>query len=215
MSDDQMLRWFPYVFPFFFAGMWLLITTLLGFMSGWFNLQQWYPDDGSEEALLKLGGQSGVMGAGIGLNGCLKLRAYPSGLGIRIWRVFGPFQKPLRVPWNEIEAEPSSSFFIPMVKLHLGKPGNGTLKISARSWSRLVDAVPRTGGAPAMPVAPTVQTTSVAKAMFIQWLVFTALAGSFFYFTTHAQMNGIPIAVCFGFPAVVFGIGQLIRFARE
>jgi hypothetical protein len=95
---------------------------MLGLMSGWFNLQQWYSDDGGEEPLLKLGGQSGSMGFGVALNGCLILRAYPSGLGVAIWRAFAPFQKPLRIPWSEIDAEPSSSFLIPMVKLHLGKP---------------------------------------------------------------------------------------------
>ena len=126
VTDENILGWFPYAFPVFFVGMWLLVTFMLGLMSGWFSLQQWYADDGSEEPLLRLRSQSGSMGMGVALNGCLKLRAYRSGLGIGIWRIFGIFQKPLKVPWNEIEAEPSSSFFLPMVKLQLGKPSNGT-----------------------------------------------------------------------------------------
>ena len=217
MSDDQSLNWFPYAFPFLFGGMWLFIMTMLGFMSGWFNLQQWYSDDGSEEPLLKLRGQSGTMGIGVAFNGCLKLRAYPSGLGIGIWRIFGPFQKPLRIPWSEIQAQPSSSFFVPMVKLHLGKPENGTLKISTRSWSRLVNAVPEVAAKTTMSMrdVPPVQTSKVAGAMFIQWLAITGLFGVLFYFTSRSQQNGPPIAVCFAFPAVIFGMGQLIRFARS
>jgi hypothetical protein len=218
MTDDQLLQWFPYAFPFFFVGMWLFVTTILGFMSGWFSLQQWFPDDGTEEPLLRLGGQSGSMGAGVALSGILKLRAYPSGLGVGIWRIFGPFQKPLKIPWAEIEAEESSSFFLPMMKLQLGKPANGTLKISARSWARLVDAVPQTNSRQAqMPTTACVSRRSVAQAMFIQWLAISGLAGTFFYFGSRSNGPGaaLPLGMCFGFPAVVFGIGQVIRYARE
>jgi hypothetical protein len=218
MTDDVFLQWFPYVFPFIFVGMWLAVSTVLGFLSGWFGLQQYYPDDGSESPLLKLGRQSGSMGLGVALGGILKLQAYPSGLGVAISRFYGPFQKPLKIPWKEIEAEKSSGFFLPMMKLRLGKPANGTLKISARSWARLVDAVPRTGNARfQMPAVERVSRRSTAQAMFVQWLVMTSLAGGFFYFAS--RQNGfevpVPLGICIGFPAVIFGIGQLIRFARE
>lgn len=218
MTDDGVPQWFPYTFPFFFVGMWLLVTTILGFMSGWFGLQQWYADDGTEEPLLRLGGQSGSMGAGVALSGILKLRAYPSGLGVGIWRVFGPFQKPLKIPWNEIEAENSSSFFLPMMKLRLGKPANGSLKISARSWARLVDAVSQTDRRRAqMPAVTRVSRRSTAKAMFVQWLAITSLAGAFLYFTSrsYGSQAAVPLTVCIVFLAAVFGIGQLIRYARE
>ena len=78
------------------------------------------------------------MGFGVNLNGILTLSACRSGLSIRIWRVFGPFQKPLLVPWSEITAQPSRTFFTKMVKLGLGNPPNGKLKINAVSWSKLV-----------------------------------------------------------------------------
>jgi hypothetical protein len=218
VTDDGVPQWFPYAFPFFFVGMWLVVTTMLGFMSGWFGLQQWYADDGTEEPLLKLGGQSGSMGAGVALSGILNLRAYPSGLGVGIWRVFGPFQKPLKIPWNEIEAEKSSSFFLPMMKLRLGKPANGSLKISARSWARLVDAVPQTDSRRVqMPAVERVSRRSTAQAMIVQWLAMTSLAAAFFYFTSRSNgpQAAVPLSVCIGFPAVVFGIGQLIRYARD
>ena len=214
MSDQAILHWFPYLFPFFFLGMWLLIGAMLGFMSGWFNLQQWYPDDGGEEPLLKLRGQSGVMGAWVNLNGCLKLWAYPSGLGIRIWKIFGPFQKPLKVPWDEIEAEPSSSFFVPMMKLHLGKPENGMLKISARSWSRLVEAAKPVARTP-LPYAPPSDTRATALAMFAQWAVISAFLGIFLFVVTRSQPEGAPPAIFYALPAIALGVAQLIRFARS
>ena len=141
MTDETLLRWFPYAFPFLFVGMWLLVTTMLGFMSGWFNLQEWYPDDRTEEPLLKLSGQSGSMGLGVSLSGCLALRSYRSGLGVGIWRFFGPFQKPLLVPWSEIEAtEKRYLFFMRMVQLDFGNPSNGKLIIRAKVWERLAGA---------------------------------------------------------------------------
>ena len=145
MSDETTLRWFPYAFPFLFIGMWLVISTLLGLMSGWFNLQQWYPDDRSEEPLLTLGLQSGSMGMGVSLSGCLTFRAYRSGLGVAIWRIFGPFQRPLLIPWREIEATEKRSFFMKMVRLDLGRPANGKLIISAKVWSKLAEAAKAAG----------------------------------------------------------------------
>jgi hypothetical protein len=219
MTDEQILRWMPYVFPIFFVGMWLLISTLLGVMSGWFNLQQWYADDNSEEPLLKLGWQSGVMGVGVNLNGILTLAAKRSGLSIRIWRIFGPFQKPLLVPWSEISAEPARSFFTQMVKLGLGNPPNGRLKINAATWSKLVAVAGPIAKVP-LPPATAVSRKSMALRMFLEWVVITAGAATFFWFAPYfisppGERVGLPIVICILFPAIVFGLGQLIRYARE
>ncbi|HEX3677519.1 MAG TPA: hypothetical protein VHU79_09040 [Sphingomicrobium sp.] len=217
MTDRIILDWFPYAIPILFVGMWLFGTTTIGFLSGWFNLQQWYPDEGGEEPLLTLNGQSGSMGAGVGLNGVLKLRAYPSGLGLSIRRIFAPFQKPLKIPWSEIEAEASTSFFLPMVKLNLGKPANGRLKISARSWSRLVDAVPSGSSAIQMPVAVAVSAGSFARALIVQWVAMSAFASAFiaFFWTRAAPRAGVPLILCVAFPVAFLGIAQLIRYGRE
>ena len=213
MTDNQVLHWFPLAFPILFVGTWLVVSVMLGFMSGWFNLQQWYADDGGEEPLLKLRGQSGVMGAWVNLNGCLKLWAYPSGLGIRIWRIVGPFEKPLKVPWSEIEAEPSSSFFVPMVKLHLGKPENGTLKISAKSWARLIAAVKPVARTP-LPYAPPADNRATALAMFVQWAVISAFVGIFFFVVTRSQPHAPPTGFVL-VPMIALGVAQLIRFTRS
>lgn len=198
--------------------MWLAITTICGLFPGWFELQRYYPDDGTEKALLKLGGQTGSMGAGVALGGSLKLRSYPSGLGLSISRLFGPFQKPLKIPWSEIEAKPSSSLFFPMTKLRLGQAANGTLKISARSWAKLIDAVPQTDSRRVrMPTAARVSRRSMAQAMLVQWLATSGLAAAFFYFAPRlsGSEDALPLGVCIGFPAAFFGMGQLIRYARE
>jgi hypothetical protein len=218
MTDDAILNWFPYVFPFLFVGMWLAVTTMLGFMSGWFNLQQWYPDDGSEEPLLKLRWQSGMMGAGVSLNNCLTLSAKRSGLSVKMTRIFALFQRPLLIPWSEITAEPSRMFFTPMVKLTFGSPANGKLKIGARSWAKLVAAVPQ-GGSGAqfhMPDAPAVSSASMARGMFLEWLVLSAFLAAFFAWVTRSEPGPgrLPLFLI-AFPVAALAVGQLIRFLRQ
>jgi hypothetical protein len=200
--------------------MWLAMTAMLGLMSGWFDLQQWYADEGDEQPLLTLRGQSGSMGTGfgVGLNGILTLSVKRSGLSIRIWRIFGPFQKPLLIPWREISAEPKRVLFMRQVKLRFGNPANGQLRISQRTWSRLAVALPRTdGGGPLQATAgPPVSPASVARGMLFEWLAITSFAATFFYIASRTNAGeGLPLGLCIGFPAVVFGIGQLIRYARQ
>ena len=138
--SPEAAKWFLIAFPFLFIGMWLLVTTILGFLSGWFSLQSWYSDDGDEEPLLKLGWQSGSMGSGVSFNSCLTLAATPKGLSLRVWRIFGPFQRPLLFPWREITAEPTRLLFLRMVRLNLGSSPSGSLKIKERTWNRLIEA---------------------------------------------------------------------------
>lgn len=205
----------PIVFPFLLAAMWIAVSAILGLLSGWFALQRKYPRPG-DEPLLVLSKQSGQMGWGVALSGILKLSAHEDGLGIGISRIFGPFQRSFIVPWNEIEAEPGSTVFAPNMKLMLGRPPAGSLKISARSWSKLIEAAGSSNAwLDSAHTSPS--DASIAKGMFLEWLVFTALAASFFYFAPRLSGNApeIPIAICIGFPAVVIGIGQLMRYSRE
>ena len=147
MTSEQVIRWLPFIFPVLFVGVWLLASTLLAMMSGWFNLQQWYPDDGSEQPLLTLRGQSGRVGM-VGFNNALRLKAYRSGLGLGVLRLVAPFMRPLLIPWGEVKVEETKTFFVPMVRLQFGEPSNGSLKIAARTWSRLAVATARLGVLP-------------------------------------------------------------------
>ena len=212
MPDDLK---FLATFPFLFVGLWLIVTTILGLLSGWFTLQQRFgpPND---ERLLTLRAQSGSMGVGVALQSVLWLTAHKSGLGVGIWRLFGPFQRPFLVPWHEIEAKPTKTLFTPMVNLSLGKPPAGSLRISARSWSRLVEAARPVAGA-ALGPGPAVGRASVARGMFIEWLATTALAASFFYFASRYDGSGspIPLEACIGLPGAVLGLAQLFRYASH
>ena len=211
--DDQTGTFFLTIFPFLFVGMWLTITIVLGLFSGWFTLQNHYPDT-DEPALLKLGRQSGSMGIGVAMNGILKLSACPSGLRIGIWRMFGPFQRPFLVPWDEITATPKKTFFVPMARLALGHPQIGSITVDARSWERL--AAHSTAHARQDNWSAPVSSRGTGRGLLLQWLALTAFAATFFAVATRLQPASppLPLVVCIAFPAVVIGIGQLVRYAR-
>jgi hypothetical protein len=213
MNEQQLS---PYLFPLFFIGMWLIITTILGFASGWFRLQDRYPRK-DERPLLKLRGRSGSMGMGVGFSGILTLGACRSGLELGIWKIFAPFQRPIFVPWKDIRAAPSRSLFAPAVQLSFGIPEMGRLKIDARSWERLRNAAAESSAQNLPPATPRVTNGATAKAMLLQWAVITLGAGCFFYFAPRLQgvTTNIPAAVCFGFPAIIFGFGIVVRFLRQ
>jgi hypothetical protein len=121
---------------FFFAALWLLITTLLAGLSGWLGLARRFPDR-AETPRFQLKGQSAAMGMGVQLRGILTFSACPSGLRVTIWRAFAPFSKPFFVPWGEIDARPRGGLFVDMMRLGLGNPEAGAMTVTARSWQRL------------------------------------------------------------------------------
>ena len=61
--DGLIAHYFPFVFPAIFLLMWLVITSFLGFLSGWYSLMGKYPN-WEEKILLQLKRQSGSMDAG-------------------------------------------------------------------------------------------------------------------------------------------------------
>ena len=144
--SPETAKWFWIAFPFLFILMWTLVTTLLGFLSGWFNLQAWYADDRNEKPILKLGFQSGSMGIGVNFSNCLTLTATRRGLSVRVWRMFGPFQRPLLFPWDEMKVTPKRYMFIRSVRLEIGRPPCGSLRLTEKVWNRLATAAGQPAG---------------------------------------------------------------------
>ena len=134
-------RWLPLLFLLIFIVTWLVATTLTGLVSGWFRLQQWYADDGTDEPLLSMPALPGYMGRwGVRLNGWLRLGASQKGLSLRMFRLLAPFQRPLLIPWSDITAgAPTPGWFSDRIKLEFGRPPIGQLTINANAWARLVE----------------------------------------------------------------------------
>ena len=53
--------------------------------------------------------------------------------------------------------------------------------------------------------------------MFVEWLVQTVFGSTLFLVVTNSWEADarVPIAYCIGLPAFMFGIRQLVHFARE
>lgn len=127
--------------PVGFAAFWLLVTAMIGSLAGWYKMQRRYPPP-QEPALAVLRYQSGWMGPAR-LRNVLTLSAHRSGISVGIARLLGPFQKPFLVPWEEIAAEPLSSFVVSWTQLRLGKPTVTTLTIKTAAWRDLLEAAGR------------------------------------------------------------------------
>ncbi|GAA0335600.1 hypothetical protein GCM10009087_52560 [Sphingomonas oligophenolica] len=200
------------IFPLLFIALWLAMTAMLGLFSGWFALQNRYPDK-DETALLTLRSQSGMMGKRVGMNGVLTLGACPSGLRIGIWRAFGLFQRPFLVPWEDITAEPKTFFFVPMARLGFGHPEIGSLTLDAGTWQSLSAHSParaRRGDA-----FEPVSRGQVAQGLLLQWAIISGGFTAFFAVAALFETRNAPVPpLIFAFPVVAVGIAQLVRFAR-
>ena len=208
------------LFPVYFACLWLFVTTLLGMISGWFILAARYPDQ-KGAPLITLRGQSGAMGLFVGTSRILKISASETGVRVSINRLFGPFCQPFFVPWGEISAARSSFFFLPMIKLRFAKTGLCCVWLYPGTWRRLVEA---TSQAQRPEYAAAMFTNQeLLKGLALYWLALTLLAGSFFYYSSNSVfasggsegVAGLPPAMCFGFPATVFGVGAIYLYLTQ
>jgi hypothetical protein len=132
------------VFPFAFIGLWLTATMALGYFSGWFSLQERYPDQ-DERPIDRLRMRSGSLGRGslwnpwgaVRFNHCLRFDVCKSGLRIAVWRIFGVFQRPFFVPWSEIRVEEKKFLFMRMYRLNFGRDGGSALTVWRKAFERI------------------------------------------------------------------------------
>jgi hypothetical protein len=198
------------LFAILFAGVWVAVTVLLGHMSGWPALARAFPDEGDDEPIVTLTGESGVMGRAVSLQGILALGACRSGLRVSINRLFGPFSRPFLAPWYQIAAEPTAGMLAPRVKLRFGQPEVATLTIDAGTWDVLKGAVE--GRNPE--VVAAVSTRQFARRLALQWLLATALGTGFFFLATRVgpRSDPAPLSACILVPAILFGVIAIVRF---
>jgi hypothetical protein len=200
-------------FAVYFLLMWLAVTTFLSVMSGWFRLMGKFPDPG-EAPLLQIKRTSGTMGPGVSLRSILTLSVCPSGLQVRMMRLFGPFCRDFFVPWKSIAITRETSLFSPVVKLHFGNPVLGALSIPTGVADRLADAAP--GRWPETGPGPEEGRNDVFRGLLTRWAVFSCSGALFFIIVPRLGPGGHPppIAMAILFPAVVFGVVAIVRFYR-
>jgi hypothetical protein len=215
MSASSIEQNFAIIFPFFFAAMWLAVTTVLALLSGWFRLMEVFPDQ-SIESILKLRGQSGTMGLGVSMHGILTLSVCPTGLRVGMMRIFGPLCRTFFVPWESIAVARTTILVWPFAKLQFGHPMVGTLRISTRTADRIAHAA--MGHWPEAGPFPVEKRSDTFRRLLAQWAVTTMLAALFFTLVPLAVAPSggrPPILVAILFPAIVFGFAFVVRFFAE
>ena len=115
-------------------------------------------------------------------------------------------------PWEQIKAEPRTSFLLPEARLSFGDPEVGHLTIDARLWRRLASYSSIHGSERGF---PPVSVRRSLYGMLLIWIATTVLAAAFFYFTSRADGVRIPLFVCMGFPAIVSGMAMMVRFLQQ
>lgn len=199
-------------FPLYFAVLWLAVTTVLAFVSGWFRLMEQFPDQ-ADEPILRLRGQSGAMGPGVGMSRILTLSVCRTGLRVGMMRLFGLFCRDFLVPWESIAIVRKRGLFGRVVKLQFGNPVIGRLSIPAHVADRLARAAAERW--PEAGPFPEETRRDTFTRLLTQWAIGTSFAALFFILVPLAVAPSggrPPILVAILFPAVVFGVASVVRF---
>lgn len=206
---------FAVLFPLFFASLWLMVTTVLAVLSGWFRLMARFPNQ-AMDPILRVGGQSGSMGLGVSMRGILALGVCPSGLRVGIMRVFGPFCRDFFVPWEDIRVIRRTVLFWPAAKLEFGSPAIGSLTIPAHVANKLARAA--TGQWPETGSFPEEKHRDMLRRLLTQWALITCVAALFFALVPLAVApagSRPPIVVAILFPAISIGVVTIVRYVYE
>jgi hypothetical protein len=213
--DHLLKQNFPLYFPLFFVLLWITITTLLGFLSGWFALARTYPDR-DEAAIQVFAGQSGSMGM-VSMGGVLRLSVCPGGLRLGMLRILGPFCRTFFVPWNELSVVRKDRFLMKAAQIEFGQPVVGTLTIAADVADRLARAA--AGHWPETDPITNDASGEAGARILKQWVVTTILASLFFIVATRImlppQQKPPSAMLLILFPATVFGINAIVRYVRS
>jgi hypothetical protein len=188
----------------FFGLVWLLVSVILGYSSGWHSLMRVYPDLPNEQGLAIFSGESGMVGP-VSMHGILKVSPCRSGLRVGIMRLFGPLSKDFLVPWNTISVSRKAMLGWRYAELSFGT--NGKLRISDLLADRLWQMVPQSWPEKGMPERITHKR--VLRQYFLQWLSLTTIASVFFIVAPRIAIQRSdgypPVLVAVLFPAIVIG----------
>ncbi len=131
-----------------FAGLWLVVTWLLSYISGWAFLAKHYraarPFAGRYARIRS--SQMGPLGPFGGARNALYLGVDPDGLHLRMFILFRLNCPDLFIPWREITVGRGKSFFLEYVEFHFRQAP----KIGARIYGKAGDIIRAMAG-PAWP----------------------------------------------------------------
>lgn len=154
------------------------------------------------------------------MRGILTLSTCPSGLRVSMNRLFGPFNRPFLVPWEQISATRKESFWWPRVVLEFGESfGRLTIEdyVANKLWRSIPERWPEAGEVP----GPETRSRSIAV-VASRWLIIMVIVSTFLLllllllagppYQLPAMSFLIPVIL---FVALVFGLSLLIEYARR
>lgn len=128
---------FPFVFPFFFVGMWCFVLRLLSFMSGWTKLAgQFHFSDKFEGKYYRF--QSGRMNQ-VNFSSSIEMGVNETGLYLVPMILFRLFHKPLLIPWGELQAEPFKRFLFKGYRLTFRSFPGITLEVYRGTFDKMIE----------------------------------------------------------------------------
>lgn len=199
-------------FVAFFVLLWLFVCVLLGFLSGWFSLMRAFPDRPQEAPLAVFKNESGMLGA-VSMSGILTLSPCPSGLRVRINKLFGPFSRDFLVPWNVLSVSRKKILIWKYAELSFGS-ARFKLRISDLLVDQLHKSAPQNWPEPGLPEPVT--GARLFRFYFAQWLTLTTFAAAFFIIAPRLVFKGNspypPVAVAILFPAIAIGLFTTLSY---
>jgi hypothetical protein len=115
---------------------WLVAVLLLSRFSSWRELSKVYPKP-SGQALVSRKLPWAVMGDGVTFKNVLTISAYHDGLGVSQNRFFGPFNRPVLVPWKSLSVENVDGAKPALSKLSFGEAELVQLTLLDECWQSI------------------------------------------------------------------------------
>jgi hypothetical protein len=132
---------YAFCFPFLFGGIWCAVCCLLAFGGGWQALARSYRAAGDFRGGTR-DSESGSLG-GVNYRWALSCGASADGLYLEINGLFRPGHPPLLIPWKDVHAERTKSWFgSNRVEFWFDAAKNPRLSVSPDLGGYLLSAAP-------------------------------------------------------------------------
>jgi hypothetical protein len=109
----------PYIFPIFFISMWLGITLLLAYASGWKKLAQTYSYQ--NEIISQKKNFQWVNLQGVDYRHCVTIGGNDKGLYLSLFFLFSFGSPSLFIPWGQIKITKKKYFWFPVLEMNVGE----------------------------------------------------------------------------------------------
>jgi len=184
-----------------------------------------YPDQKDVRDVISRFRLTSVLMGGVSFSSVLTFEVTRQGLRLKMNRIFGPFARPIFIPWKEIRVERGNSFGEPSAWLYFGSGGGFPRlelfpEFADDLWRSAGEMWPEKGDAPAAP-----SPTAVLQKYLKYWAGLSVFASVFFLFfhnvtrVSRGEKMGpeslLIMVVLVLFPAIVLGVTFTVMYFQE